>query len=212
MGSVASEKMLYGMGVIVGVIIIFVLFVVCDQKSTDERKEEMVGNQTDIVNACVEDINTKGFDIMYYGEDLRAPSSLIVRRVYGFQHDTVFGPAARKECRGHMIIINDPYGRVVIDNDQIHDLADRVKKDQVIFVYLGTNLASRFDQEGIGAGATSSKSFLVNKKLQSVFDGIADDTAFIPSPLSQTLSEEQIPVYALIMNLSKNSAYARIWD
>ena len=212
MGRFLEQRMLYGLGALLGVIIIFVAFVYCDQRNPEERNQKTIENQTGIVEAAVSELNAKGFDIMYFGEELNAPSSLIARKVYDFEKNTVFGPYARLDNRGHMIIINDPSGSVALKNQQLHDLVERVKQDNVILVYLGNNLTSMLDKEGIGPGMASCNSFMVAKKYNAVYSGVADDTSYLPHQLSQTLTPEQIPVYTLIMNLIKSQTYSRILE
>ena len=155
---------------------------------------------------------------MCYGDELGAPDNLIVRQIYGFQHDTVFGIAARPGCSGHMIIINDQHGTVNIDSTQLKDLASRVKEDGVVLVYLGDAKLSTFNQADIGPGAgnplnpSEIKSFIVCDHGRTRYAGVADDTLYLPGiQIEQNLTEEQIPVYSLIMKFEKTQLYDNIW-
>ena len=214
-----GPKTLYAIGVIAGILIVVIGYIVFNRINGDSKKETVIENQVGIVQTAAEHINNRDFDIMFYGDELGAPDNLIVRRIYGFQHDTVFGVAARPNCTGHMIIINDQHGTVNIDPTQLNDLVARVKEDRVVLVYLGDAKLDMFDRVDIGPGSYAThnpdggevKSFIVCGGGHTKYTGVADDDQYLPGQLRQYLAEEQIPVYSMIMNLDKTQTYDNVW-
>ena len=213
-----GPKTLYAIGVIAGILIMVVGYYVFTRNNGDNLREKTLENQFAIAAKAADYVNDKNFDIMCYGDELGAPDNLIVRQIYGFQHDTVFGIAARPGCSGHMIIINDQHGTVNIDSTQLKDLASRVKEDGVVLVYLGDAKLSTFNQADIGPGAgnplnpSEIKSFIVCDHGRTRYAGVADDTLYLPGiQIEQNLTEEQIPVYSLIMKFEKTQLYDNIW-
>ena len=77
---------------------------------------------------------------------------------------------------------------------------------------------STFNQADIGPGAgnplnpSEIKSFIVCDHGRTRYAGVADDTLYLPGiQIEQNLTEEQIPVYSLIMKFEKTQLYDNIW-
>ena len=191
-------------------LVVLAFMLICFVKifGSDKDDEKIRQNQMKMVESAAETINSRNLDVMYIGADLGAPSNFRARKVYNFNEEsleTVDSPAGHV---GHMIIINDPKGDLFISDDQWATLSELRANYGYYIVYFGNAKFEKMKEVGLISSIPSStvKSMIIWGN--SSAPGFADDTALIPSKVLRSLSAEQVPVYAMIMELS---TYERYW-
>ncbi len=192
--------------VLLGLSLMLIVFVVLDNFGVfDASRARTRENQKQMVENAVAYINAKNYDIMYYGDDLDAPESFKVRRVYTFGQEELIGNEENRKCNGKMLIINDVSGTCLLTVSQWEQISDLRDESGFIIVYLGNAAFDSMRAAGlIGANPISSNSIVFSKDRSGVSwsqSGIADDDSFLPETVRSGLTNEQLPVYRLIMNL-----------
>ena len=167
------------------------------------RKNKIWREQSQKVTDAIDYINSKSYDIMYYGEDLKAPESLRVRHIYDFKNDSLQGDEHNPEHYGHMIIINDPNGTLKLNKDSWVELLDLLKYDAYVIVYLGSEQLPNMQKAGyffdVYPEGTHSVIFWNYGRSKDI--GFADDSLIIPEVVRETLTSDQLTVYAMIMQM-----------
>ncbi|SCW42726.1 hypothetical protein SAMN02910456_01050 [Ruminococcaceae bacterium YRB3002] len=205
------RRALYVGVLILGVVLLVGIFIFFDQKSNSEMSGKVLENQSKIVADAADAINAKNYDIMVFGEDIQGPANLKTRRVNGFKHEAICGSLAPQGVNGRMIIYNDPHGIAGIDEDQLNDLVDRIKNDNVTFIYIGKTKFNMFKNAGIASGAEGAESYIVFNNGKEYINGIAEDGDLMPKNLEMTLTKEQRSVYTVIINLTQSKVYEKVW-
>ncbi|MBR3058080.1 MAG: hypothetical protein IKG93_08975 [Clostridiales bacterium] len=191
---------------LLGLSLMLIAFVVLDNFGVfDGNKAKTRENQKQMVEEAVAYINAKNYDIMYYGDDLDAPASFKVRRIYSFDQVEVVGNEENRNCNGKMLIINDVSGTCFLTASQWERISFLRENDEFIVVYLGNSQFEAMSQVGLsGAELATSNSVLFATNKNGVMwtqTGIADDDSFLPETVRSGLTKAQLPVYRLIMNL-----------
>ena len=167
------------------------------------RKNRIWREQAEKVNAAVEYMNGEKIDMMYYGEELKAPEALRVRHIYNFEKDSLMGPEDNPPHDGHMIIINDPLGNLPLGNSDWLELYKLMKNDGYILVYLGSAQLPAMQEVGFffDVYPQGTGSVVLWNSGRNIEVGFADDPSVIPEVVRETLTAEQLPVYAMIMKM-----------
>ncbi|MBO4689017.1 MAG: hypothetical protein J5636_10970 [Clostridiales bacterium] len=172
------------------------------------RRNRIWREQAQKVTDAIAYVNDAKVDVMYYGEDLKAPDSFRVRHIYNFEQDSLLGPEDNPEHDSHMIIVHDPHDDVPISKEQWQELFKLMKNDGYIIVYIGAAQLPAMQEVGFffDVYPQGTRSVILWNNGASKEIGFADDATVIPEVVRETLAAEQIPVYAMIMKF-KEEAY-----
>ena len=167
------------------------------------RKNRIWREQSQQVYDAVDYINAQQFDIMYYGDALKAPESLTVRRIPNLDTTSIKSVDALPDFKARLIIINDPTGTAGLTVDDWKELLVRLKHENCSIIYLGTAELPDMQEAGyffdVYPAGTASIIFWKNGTEYEV--GFADDYTLIPEVVRETLTDAQLPVYGMIMKL-----------
>ena len=172
------------------------------------RKNRIWREQAQKVTDAIEYINGARVDVMYYGEDLKAPESFRARHIYNFEQESLLGPEDNPSHDGHVIIVNDPHNDVPLTKEDWDRLFKLMQHDGYVIMYLGSAQLPNMREAGFffdvypqGTASVVLWNSGVNKEL-----GFADDVEVIPEVVRETLTPEQLPVYAMLMK-TKEKGY-----
>ena len=167
------------------------------------RKNKIWREQSQKVTDAITYINSRQLDVMYYGEDLKAPESFSVRHIYNFNQDSLRGDENVPEHLGHMLIINDPAGSLKMTKEDWLDVLHLLKHEAYVIVYLGSAQLKTMQDTGyffdVYPEGTHSVVFWNYGKGQEI--GFADDPMIIPEVVRETLTSDQLPVYAMLLQM-----------
>ncbi len=167
------------------------------------RKNKIWREQSQKVTDAIDYVNSKQLDIMYYGEDLKAPESFRVRHIYNFNQDSLRGDENVPEHLGHMLIINDPAGKLKMTKEDWLEVLDLLKREAYVIVYLGSAQLPTMQKAGyffdVYPDGTHSVIFWNYGRGQDI--GFADDPLIIPEVVRETLASDQLPVYAMLLKM-----------
>ncbi|MBR5974630.1 MAG: hypothetical protein IK020_05540 [Clostridiales bacterium] len=165
------------------------------------RKNRIWREQAQKVTDAITYINDAKVDVMYYGEDLKAPESFRVRHIYDFEQESLLGPEDNPEHDKHMIIVHDPHDNIPIRKEQWEQLFKLMKNNGYIIIYLGAAQLPVMQEVGFffDVYPKGTRSVALWNKGDSKEIGFADDATVIPEVVRETLTAEQLPVYAMIM-------------
>ncbi|MBO7565325.1 MAG: hypothetical protein J6T40_10875 [Clostridiales bacterium] len=191
------------------IVVAFMVFCFVKIFGSDKDDEKVRQTQMKRVEEAADMLNSRNLDVMYIGADLGAPSNFRARHIYNFEYESLENADSPAGHVGHMIIINDPTGDLFISDDQWSTLSELRVNYGYYIVYFGNAKFEKMKEAGLISSIPSStvKSMIVWGS--SSAPGFADDTALIPSKVLRSLSAEQVPVYAMIMELS---TYERYWN
>ena len=167
------------------------------------RKKRIWREEAQKVTNASEYINSKTYDVMYFGEDLNAPQSLNARRIYSFSPDEFILAEDEGVKDGHIVIVNDPSGNLPLEKEDWNYMLGRMKYYDYILIYLGTSELKDMQEAGLYFDVipdTTKSVIFYNKGISKDF-GFADDYTVIPEVVRQDLTSEQLPVYAMIMQM-----------
>ena len=192
-------------------LVVLAFMLICFVKIFGSNKddEKIRQNQMKMLESAAETINSRNLDVMYIGADLGAPSNFRARKIYNFNAESLETPDSPAGHVGHMIIINDPKGDLFIADDQWAALSELKASYGYYVVYFGNAKFEKMKEVGLIPSIPSTTVKSVITWGNTCAPGFADDTALIPSKVLRSLSAEQVPVYAMIMELS---TYERYWN
>ena len=101
------------------------------------RKKRIWREEAQKVTDASEYINSKNYDVMYFGEDLNAPQSFNARRIYSFSPDEFILAEDEGVKDGHIVIVNDPSGNLPLEKEDWNYMLGRMKYYDYILIYLG---------------------------------------------------------------------------
>ena len=191
------------------VVVTFMLICFVKIFGSNKDDEKIRQNQMKMLESAAETINSRNLDVMYIGADLGAPSNFRARKIYNFNAESLETPDSPAGHVGHMIIINDPKGDLFIADDQWAALSELKASYGYYVVYFGNAKFEKMKEVGLIPSIPSTTVKSVITWGNTCAPGFADDTALIPSKVLRSLSAEQVPVYAMIMELS---TYERYWN
>ena len=191
------------------VVVTFMLICFVKIFGSNKDDEKIRQNQMKMLESAAETINSRNLDVMYIGADLGAPSNFRARKIYNFNAESLETPDSPAGHVGHMIIINDPKGDLFIADDQWSMLSELKANYGYYVVYFGNAKFEKMKEVGLIPSIPSSTVKSVITWGNTCAPGFADDSALIPSKVLRSLSAEQVPVYAMIMELS---TYERYWN
>ena len=191
------------------VVVTFMLICFVKIFGSNKDDEKIRQNQMKMLESAAETINSRNLDVMYIGADLGAPSNFRARKIYNFNAESLETPDSPAGHTGHMIIINDPKGDLFIADDQWAALSELKASYGYYVVYFGNAKFEKMKEVGLIPSIPSTTVKSVITWGNTCAPGFADDSALIPSKVLRSLSAEQVPVYAMIMELS---TYERYWN
>lgn len=198
--------------ILLGMILIGGIFLFGIDHGWWHKKATVQQKQHDQVAAAVERIKEKNYDIMYIGEDVNVVENLNARRIYGFQDEAIYGPAALAGCAGKLIIINDPEGNVPFTPDDYEKLAELREKENMIIVYIGTAKYAEFRNHNVFSSSISedihSMAVISGK---ASFAGFADSREFVPTLYVKDTDYSTSMVVSVIMELDYFSETRGYW-
>ncbi|MBO4651018.1 MAG: hypothetical protein J5653_07495 [Clostridiales bacterium] len=167
------------------------------------RKNRIWREQAQKVTDASEYINGKNYDVMYFGEDLNAPQSFKVRRIYSLSPDEFILAEDEGVKDGHIVIINDPNGNLPLEKEDWNYMLGRMKYYDYILIYLGSAELKDMQEAGLYFDVIpdTTKSVIFYNRGASKDFGFADDYTIIPEVVREDLKPEQLPVYAMIMKI-----------
>lgn len=167
------------------------------------RKNRLWKEEAQKVTDASEYINSKNYDVMYFGEELNAPQSFKVRRIYSFSPDEFIAPEEDGPKDGHIVIVNDPNGNLPLEKEDWNYMLGRMKYYDYVIIYLGSAELKDMQEAGLYFDVipdTTKSVIFYNQGISKDF-GFADDYTVIPEVVRQDLTDEQLPVYAMIMQM-----------
>lgn len=167
------------------------------------RKNRLWREEAQKVTDASEYVNSKNYDVMYFGADLNAPKSFKVRRIYSLASDSFITPEEEGVKNGHMVIVNDPDGDLSIEKEDWIYLLDQMKYNNYVVIYLGTEELKDIQEAGFYFNVIpdSTKSAIFYNRGKDKDIGFADDYTVIPEVIRKDLTPAQLPVYSMIMQL-----------
>lgn len=221
-----KQRLLLSSIVLLGLILIFGGYLFALDHGWIHDKEKILKNQYQQVADAADFINSKNFDIMYFGADLDAPANFKVRKIYSFEEGEIYGENSIRSAARKMIIFNDPQGNVILTYDQLLQIDDLIRKRDVVFIYLGEKKIPDFQSVGLAGGTTYNaihegtiKSFIAytrgdDKHLEDC-PGFADSCELVPILVTRDLRSKNPDaemVYSVIMELEKDQFIQHIWE
>lgn len=174
------------------------------------RKNRLWREESKKVTEASEYINSKNFNVMYYGEELRGPQSFHVRHIYSFSQDEFRTAEDEGVHDGDLVIVNDPSGNLPLEKEDWSYLLTQMKYYDYIIVYLGKAELKDIQEAGfyfeVIPESTSSVIFYDSGKSKDF--GFADNYTVIPEVVRESLDPEQLPVYAMIMQLASGGYFS----
>ena len=113
------------------------------------RKKRIWREEAQKVTDASEYINSKNYDVMYFGEDLNAPQSFNARRIYSFSPDEFILAEDEGVKDGHIVIVNDPIGNLPLEKEDWNYMLGRMKYYDYILIYLGTSELKDMQEAGL---------------------------------------------------------------
>lgn len=186
---------------------IFVLIIILAMNnlvSGDSDKKAKERHWKEVENA-VTAINDQKLDIMYFGGLVDKPYNLDIRRIYGFDEESVFGSAAKNNVNGKLIIIYDPTDEVNMSLDQWVQLKTLVDERGISYVYIGTKQIQNMIQAGLISVLDPSKpyNFVYHRDGDAGAIGtIGKDITQLGKTVLEEIDPYQRPFYELLMVLA----------
>ena len=170
------------------------------------RKNRIWREQSQKVTDAMNYIDSKKYDVMFYGDELNAPKAFIARRINDFDPESLTGPDGLPEHVGHMIIINDINGNSPIEAGEWNRLHTLLLHENYVIIYLGSSQLKKMQDAGfffdVYPESTRSVVFWDSGKGMEI--GFADDASIVPEVVREGLTPEQLPVYTMLMKIQKD--------
>lgn len=194
------------MALIPGIIMIFVWSFGGNKAMSAEAQKKSMQEYT-------EKLNQRNADIIFYKKDPIGPSNLKARRVNAL-NDTGLALNLFSDKAYHVIILYDLDGSLVLNDQDIQKLKSLQLKDHFRIIYLGTMhynqlvageiLSKKNDHDNT---AKSYITFVNKSNMRSSVEGkaFADDPQTMP--ITSGLSDEEVLIYTMIVELARKDLY-----
>lgn len=173
------------------------------------RKNRIWKEESKKVTEAIEYIQSRHYDIMFYGESLKGPSAFTARHVYDLEDELMDPPSVDESCQGRMLIIADQLGNVPLTQDQWKTVFKLMTEEKYVIVYLGSAQLETIQKTGFffKTYPTSTRSVILWNGGADCEFGFADNEKMVPEVVLANLSEEQKPIYTMIMKIASEKYF-----
>lgn len=173
------------------------------------RKNRIWKEEAQKVTDAIDYIDSRNYDIMFYGESLPGPSTFVARHVFNLQEEFMYPPEEYASCAGKVLIINDPKGELAMTQDQLRIVFRMMTEDNYVVVYLGSALLEPMQKMGFffKSYAPSTRSVILWNSGADYEFGFADQANIVPEVVRQGLTDEQKSIYTMIMKIASEKYF-----
>lgn len=192
------------------IVLAFILIVFSKMFGGGKSNSELRENDLKRMQDAVEVINSMDIDMMVFGRDMQGEGmkNLTYRRIYDFTVEAL-DIGNYPEFYTRMIVINDVTEELFISDEQWAEIKRLVYEDDFYLVVLGPGKFEQMKEAGIipDLPSSSAKSTIVWKGGAASMPGFADNPELVPYYVEKDLSEEDVPAYTMIMELSTKQIF-----
>ncbi len=173
------------------------------------RKNRIWNEESKKVTEAIEYIQSRNYDIMFYGESLNGPSAFTTRHVYDLEEELYNPPPVDESCMGRMLIIADQKGDVPLTQEQWKTVYELMTRKNYLVAYLGSAQLETMQKSGFffKSYSTTTRSVILWNGGADCELGFADNVKIVPEVVLETLTEEQKPIYTMIMKIASEKYF-----
>lgn len=203
-----SKRLIVSM-VFITILVVFFVWIIGVAISDLGRRDRIWKEKAKHVTDAVEYVNSRNLDIMYYGEELKGPEALKIRKIDSLQDKDLVGPEDLPEYDGRVLIINDPNGTLPLEKEDWSKIQTLLRHEEYTVIYFGSEQLPVMQEMGfffdVYPKTTRSIIFWDDGKKYEV--GFADNPLLIPEVVREQLTPERKAIFTAIMKIASEKYF-----